>query len=91
MEAAPLGAHGDAVTGVRGALQVFHNNGEDTSYLEYSNDGDDVSVSALAHDMTTLETRGKWCRFWCVLNSARLRWAMHSRLRNRQLPLAPCS
>lgn len=45
-------------------LQVFHQAGEDTSYMDYDADECESTLHAFMHDMSNLEFEDNWARCW---------------------------
>lgn len=51
-------------------MQVYHAVGEDLNYLDYEEEGLEALEPACFHDMSNLESNGRWCRCWCILHDS---------------------
>ncbi|KAK9861717.1 hypothetical protein WJX84_008746 [Apatococcus fuscideae] len=52
------------------SLQVYHAVGEDLNYLNYEEEDLESLEPACFHDMSNLESNGRWCRCWVNMGTA---------------------
>jgi hypothetical protein len=45
------------------ALQVFYTAGDDQSFFDYNNEEAEEAQGAALHDVSEVQTNGKWARF----------------------------
>ena len=48
-------------------MQALYQGDQDTSFMQYDQDGCSTALQALFHDMGSLELKGNWCRCWSAV------------------------